>query len=633
MESSNKIVSIDYLEDKISKLSIKQEKVGYVFDERMLLHKTFKDKHVERPERAMSIYLNLVNKGLTDKLIAIDSCEISSEDLLRVHSKELIDNIKTTQLNSDLTERSKKEHKYTFNTDCYDNFATYESALLSSGSLLNCCKAVIEKKVKKAFAIIRPPGHHASSNKCAGFCFFNNVAVSAKYLTEVCKLKVAIVDWDVHHGDGTEEIFLKDNNPLFISIHKFNKGSFYPPKSGSTDSIGVDQGKGFNLNITWDTITDTDKSSIGDAEYFYTFNHIVIPVLKEYKPDFILVSSGFDAAENDPLGGLSLSPIGYSYMTKQLMNISENIVVALEGGYNLDSLARCSEAVIRTLQGDNTPFKGLLLNKNIENLNLQLNDLNENLFTASNYALKQLKATQTKFIEFWPTLKNYPIKITENNEKIHRKNEIPDQLLNEAFVSKYLFNEESDISHDYIRLRLNNQNPILTSLNDEEKINSFKNTLINSKTIINDYGFRIEAIRNAYEKTTNTKAGEKLNWFKTDRMFDIVKDCKKSSFIHYVSLFLEKAKIKKEDVLDSLKELIQDLKTTNFCFNNVDLYIMTSKKEGPTLNVTTRSKAGIVNKPILKLSGLKKKYCLEKENLNLFTSLNKFLSLLEDNLS
>jgi acetoin utilization deacetylase AcuC-like enzyme len=351
--------NVDELGNIMEKLNIKKDTVGYVFDEKMLLHKDFNSDHVERPERAMVIYSNLLLKDLTSRLTKLPSVEILEMQLEPIHPREYIQTIRKLQYKTDKDGKEVlREHSESFNTfsyDTYDNYATYESAKLSAGSLLSCCKAVHLGEVQHAFAIIRPPGHHASHDKCRGFCFFNNVAVSVDYLIKKGK-KVAIVDWDVHHGDGTQEIFYKQDNPLLISLHRYDNGYFYPAKTGNQNEIGEDKGKWFNVNIPWNTeYYNISNSFIGDDEYYYAFETIVLPMLRDYKPDVILVSCGFDAAENDPLGGLALSPIGYSYMTNALKQVCGNIIVALEGGYNLSSLSRCSEAIIRTLLGEEYP--------------------------------------------------------------------------------------------------------------------------------------------------------------------------------------------------------------------------------------------------------------------------------------
>ena len=176
-ELNKKIENLNISES--SKKNSEKNKIGFCFDERMLLHKDVNHKHQECPERLMAIYINLVLKNIIPKLIRIPSIEASDEDILRVHSKEYLDQIKALQIeNKNITNHTLKEK------DSYDNYATYESAKVAAGSLINCVKHIINKTVKHCFAIIRPPGHHADKNNCKGFCIFNSVAVSIEYIKQ-----------------------------------------------------------------------------------------------------------------------------------------------------------------------------------------------------------------------------------------------------------------------------------------------------------------------------------------------------------------------------------------------------------------------------------------------------------------
>ncbi|CAI5448177.1 unnamed protein product [Caenorhabditis angaria] len=200
---------------------------------------------------------------------------------------------------------------------------------------------------RNAFVIIRPPGHHASSSKSSGFCIFNNVAIAAKYAQKKHGAKkVLILDWDVHHGNGTQEIFYEDSTVFYMSIHRHDKGSFYPigePKD--TFDIGEEAGKGYSLNIPFDGI------SMGDFEYQTAFNKIILPVAYQFNPDLVLISAGFDAAANDPLGEFELSPEVYALMTYQLMSLAEGrVVTVLEGGYNLTAISNSALAVAEVMK-------------------------------------------------------------------------------------------------------------------------------------------------------------------------------------------------------------------------------------------------------------------------------------------
>ncbi|EYU23512.1 hypothetical protein MIMGU_mgv1a0197122mg, partial [Erythranthe guttata] len=218
-------------------------------------------------------------------------------------------------------------------------------------------KKVAEKVAKgeldSAFAIVRPPGHHAEETEPMGFCLYNNIAIAASFLlNRRPKLgvgKILIVDWDVHHGNGTQKMFYEDPRVLTFSVHRHDSGEFYPyGNDGSYSMIGEGAGAGYNINVPW------ENDLCGDADYFAVWDHILIPVARKFNPDLIMVAAGFDAALGDPLGGCCLSPYAYSVMLRKLMDISrgKNIVLALEGGYNLVSLAKSAQACVEVLLQD-----------------------------------------------------------------------------------------------------------------------------------------------------------------------------------------------------------------------------------------------------------------------------------------
>lgn len=230
----------------------------------------------------------------------------------------------------------------------YFNHSTYECAKLAAGGAIEACKAVVEGTVRNAIAIIRPPGHHAESTQPSGFCIFNNVPIATRVCQnaypETCR-KILILDWDVHHGNGIQHAFYDDPNVLYISLHVFSNGRFYPNlPDGNLDYCGEGPGEGKNVNIPW---ADT---GMGDAEYLYAFQEVVVPIATEFDPDLVIISAGFDAAEGDVLGGCFVTPACYGHMTHMLMRLAKGkLVVCLEGGYNLRSIARSALAVTRVL--------------------------------------------------------------------------------------------------------------------------------------------------------------------------------------------------------------------------------------------------------------------------------------------
>jgi acetoin utilization deacetylase AcuC-like enzyme len=221
---------------------------------------------------------------------------------------------------------------------------SYEIARLSTGALLTCCDAVISRRARRAFSAARPPGHHAEPDRPMGFCLFANVAIAAKYLQHHHGVgKIAIVDFDVHHGNGTQACLESDPSTLFISLHQHPRTCY--PGSGYEYETGTGAGQGFTLNIPFAPGSD-------DADYLAAFDSSVIPRIDAFKPEFILISAGFDAHRDDPLAQMDLSEEGFAEMTRRIVHASNHhcagrIVSALEGGYHLRALAR---SAVRHLQ-------------------------------------------------------------------------------------------------------------------------------------------------------------------------------------------------------------------------------------------------------------------------------------------
>jgi histone deacetylase 6 len=240
-----------------------------------------------------------------------------------------------------------------FDPDNYECTHTKTAVQLACGGAIAGVRAVLEpsSEMDLAFSLVRPPGHHAFKNQPGGFWYFNNVAVAAKVAIEEYGVKrVCIFDWDVHHGDGTQSIFYQDDKVLYISIHRFDKGEYYPHKQdGNPMSTGEDKGEGYSVNVAWNHPSVDTKSTIGDKEYKFVWNNLLYGIIKEFEPEIILISAGFDAAKGDPLGLLQVTPKGYYYMTNMLRSLCKKVVAVLEGGYNLKAIARSAEATVKAL--------------------------------------------------------------------------------------------------------------------------------------------------------------------------------------------------------------------------------------------------------------------------------------------
>ncbi|XWV24498.1 hypothetical protein QJ856_gp0056 [Tupanvirus deep ocean] len=314
-----------------------------VYDERMCLHED--EGHPEQPDRIKAIFRTIQGSGKLDKCKMIPIRNATYDEILSVHTANHLSTMKSI---SGLDGASLMCLERIYNS-VYLNKHSYDCALLSAGGVIELCNEVVSGNSDNGIAIVRPPGHHAESNEAMGFCLFNNVAIAAKTMIEKHGLqKIVIFDWDIHHGNATQHMFEDDPRVLYISIHRYDKGRFYP---GSKDAdpciIGKGNGIGKNVNIGWNT---AGVHSMGDTEYIYAYENLIKPMLEEYNPELIIVSAGFDCAQGDPLGGMNVTPCGFNYLTSQLMNFANGkIVVALEGGYNLNSISTSMLACLMAL--------------------------------------------------------------------------------------------------------------------------------------------------------------------------------------------------------------------------------------------------------------------------------------------
>jgi acetoin utilization deacetylase AcuC-like enzyme len=304
---------------------------GITFDPIFLKHD--QPGHPENAKRLESIIFGLQEKGLLEKVKHINSCSAEIDEIAICHKKEYVEYVK---------EFCEKGGGY-FDPDTYSNQHSFTAAATAIGSSIDLVKAVIEGELKNGFALLRPPGHHALANRSMGFCLFGNIAIAAKVaLTQSGVGKIAIVDFDVHHGNGTQALVGDDPNILFISSHQY---PFYPG-TGSIREIGDGEAEGTIVNIPL-------QAGVGDNGFKSVYKKIVIPSLERFKPELILVSAGYDAHWEDPLANLNLSLTGYNWISRELIKSAEKIcnskiVFFLEGGYNLQVL---SDGVANTIRG------------------------------------------------------------------------------------------------------------------------------------------------------------------------------------------------------------------------------------------------------------------------------------------
>ncbi|KAM6154606.1 histone deacetylase 7 isoform 3-T3 [Erethizon dorsatum] len=342
---------------------------GLVYDSIMLKHQCScgdNSRHPEHAGRIQSIWSRLQERGLRSQCECLRGRKASLEELQSVHSERhmlLYGTNPLSRLKLDNEKLSELLAQRMFvmlpcggvgvDTDTiWNELHSSNAARWAAGSVTDLAFKVASRELKNGFAVVRPPGHHADHSTAMGFCFFNSVAIACRQLQQQGKAsKILIVDWDVHHGNGTQQTFYQDPSVLYISLHRHDDGNFFPG-SGAVDEVGAGNGEGFNVNVAWAGGLDPP---MGDPEYLAAFRIVVMPIAQEFSPDLVLVSAGFDAAEGHPapLGGYHVSAKCFGYMTQQLMNLAGGaVVLALEGGHDLTAICDASEACVAALLGN-----------------------------------------------------------------------------------------------------------------------------------------------------------------------------------------------------------------------------------------------------------------------------------------
>uniref|UniRef100_A0A452SRZ8 Histone deacetylase n=1 Tax=Ursus americanus TaxID=9643 RepID=A0A452SRZ8_URSAM len=319
---------------------------GLVYDSVMLKHQCScgdNSRHPEHAGRIQSIWSRLQERGLRSQCEVRMGRRASLEELQSVHSERHVLLYGTNPLSRLKLDNGKLAGRVGPGS-C--------GARWAAGSVTDLAFKVASRELKNGFAVVRPPGHHADHSTAMGFCFFNSVAIACRQLQQQGKAsKILIMDWDVHHGNGTQQTFYQDPGVLYISLHRHDDGNFFPG-SGAADEVGAGSGEGFNVNVAWAGGLDPP---MGDPEYLAAFRMVVMPIAREFSPDLVLVSAGFDAAEGHPapLGGYHVSAKCFGYMTQQLMSLAGGaVVLALEGGHDLTAICDASEACVAALLGN-----------------------------------------------------------------------------------------------------------------------------------------------------------------------------------------------------------------------------------------------------------------------------------------
>jgi len=337
---------------------------GIVKDWRYVRHGT-EFSHPETPQRLTSIYEMLDNPDMTWKFTGIDARIAEREEIERVHLASYIDAIAATA----------GKPIFMLDPDTVTTAETYEVARLAAGGVMNAIDSVVSGETDNAFALVRPPGHHAQLRTAAGFCIFNNIAIGARHAMARHKMeRILIVDWDLHHGNGTQEAFYDERQVLYFSTHQ----SPGYPGTGSLGEMGAGEGLGYTLNVPL-------RSGADDAFYIRIFRDILTPVALTYRPEIILVSAGFDPYIGDPLGEMRVTPEGFACLTRVLINLAEascggRLVLILEGGYHIQGLTKCVRAVLLELLGETCATEETLVrlaNKTDEKANILIGRVRE----------------------------------------------------------------------------------------------------------------------------------------------------------------------------------------------------------------------------------------------------------------
>ena len=303
-------------------------RVGFVFDPRYLGHE-MGHGHPESPERLRAIQAQLQSSGTWARLQHLHPRKAERQWIEQIHLAEYVDSL----------ERCSPATGYaSFDSDTSMCPGTVDAAYLATGGALSAADAIMHEDIDQAFCAVRPPGHHAEADRAMGFCFFNSVAIVARYLQRRHGVeRVLIVDWDVHHGNGTQHAFYNDDTVLFFSTHQFP----YYPGTGNAMELGDGRGEGTTINVPL-------PGGQGDEAYQEIFQKVLIPAAETFQPEFVVISAGFDAHHDDPLAGMNLTEEGYAELTGIVLSIAENfssgrVLSCLEGGYHLQALSKSVE--------------------------------------------------------------------------------------------------------------------------------------------------------------------------------------------------------------------------------------------------------------------------------------------------
>jgi acetoin utilization deacetylase AcuC-like enzyme len=312
--------------------------LGYVLDDIFVQHRA-PPGHPERPARVEAVRDALLAAKIAERGKHVTIRMATDDELVRVHAPAYLDELAKVV----------PGHNGWLDADTYYSPGTWDAARAAAGSACQLATDVLDGALSQGIAVVRPPGHHATRDRAMGFCLFNNVAAAAAAARTRGAARVAIVDWDVHHGNGTQDIFWNDPDVLYISVHQFP----YYPGTGAPSEIGGPRALGATINVGL-------PGGAADSDYLAVFDHVFVPALVKFKPDILFVSAGFDAFVHDPLAGMRVTHAGFAAMARRLRGVADRvcggrIVVVLEGGYDLDGLGGGMTEVLTTLTAATVP--------------------------------------------------------------------------------------------------------------------------------------------------------------------------------------------------------------------------------------------------------------------------------------
>ncbi len=292
--------------------------------------------HVESPRRLEVLY-DLLDRNFSGRLYPVSSREAAPEVLAAIHTPDHIRRVAAT---------AGRNH-VSLDPDTQTTAQSYEAAIHAAGGLTALIDALLDGEIENGFALVRPPGHHAEAQRAMGFCLFNNVAIGTAYARQRRGLeRILIVDWDLHHGNGTQHSFWNSPEVLYFSTHQYP----YYPGTGGLQEVGGKEAPGFTVNVPL-------SSGCLDEDFAQIFERILVPIGRQFKPELILISAGFDTYYEDPLGAMMVTPKGFARLTRIVQGLAKEVcggrlLLALEGGYHLNGLRQSVLAVLKELQGD-----------------------------------------------------------------------------------------------------------------------------------------------------------------------------------------------------------------------------------------------------------------------------------------